>query len=354
LLHDGIPDWPFRRGPVVGKLFPVRVREWDPATAPTAEIEAVLRTLNEILEADLPEEPRWRNTRFREYLMGTLPGERRIAFIAEDDDGAGLGYASVLVMSDIGVLELLVHPKYRRGGVATTLLGAVARRAHAEGCGSLGVEVIGGTAGEGFYQALGFRCAFDEMRNLLDLSTVDWLLLGDMARGVGAGYRIEYHPGGPPEEMFEAYAAAKAHVRGLPSSDLDLRPSSYDAQRLRASLATLHARGLEPYVVLAVHESSGEVAGLTEVVVPAQRPTRADQYDTVVVRAHRGYGLGRALKARMLFELRAAEPQLLDVQTWNAAENQYMLRVNSELGFRPDRHWYEYEAEVADLIRRLA
>ncbi len=330
------------------------MREWDPASAPAAEVEAVLRVLNDIFEADLPDDPRWQLTMFREYLAGTLPGERRVAWVAENGDGVTLGFAGVLLMAGIGVLELFVHPKYRRSGVATALLAAVARRAHADGSASLGVEVVGGTPGEGFYQAKGFRCAFEEIRNVLDLSTVDWLRLGDMARGVGSGYRIEYHPGGPPEEMYEAYATAKAYVRELPTSDLELRPSSYDAQRLRASLATLHARGLKPYIVLAVHEASGAVAGLTEVVVPAQRPTRADQYDTIVVRAHRGYGLGRALKARMLFELRAAEPQLRDVQTWNAAENEYMLRVNNELGFQPDRHWYEYEADVADLVRRLS
>jgi hypothetical protein len=55
----------------------------------------------------------------------------------------------------------------------------------------------------------------------------------------------------------------------------------------------------------------------------------------------------------MLFELRSAEPQLLEVQTWNAFENEPLLKVNAELGFRPDRRWMEYEAEVADLMRRL-
>jgi len=178
------------------------VREWDPATAPAAEVESLLRTLNGILEVDMPEDPRWQSTMFREYLAGTLPGERRLAWMAEDGDGVALGYASVLLTAGIGVLEVLVHPKHRRGGVASALLTAAARRVHAEGCDSIGVEVVGGTPGEGFYQASGFRCAFEEVRNVLDLSTVDWLRLGDMARGVGSGYRIEYHPGGPPEEMY--------------------------------------------------------------------------------------------------------------------------------------------------------
>jgi GNAT superfamily N-acetyltransferase len=193
-----------------------------------------------------------------------------------------------------------------------------------------------------------------ETRSVLRLSSVDWLSLGEMAGGISAGYRIEYHPGGPSEELIEAYAVAKAEVRDVDDGDLALRPSSYDPQRLRDSLACLHRRGMKPYIVVAVHEKTGAVAGLTEVVVPAQHPTRADQYDTIVVPDHRGYGIDRALKARMLFELRAAEPGLHEVQTWNAPDNEGMLKVNAELGFQPDREWLEYEAEVADLVRRLS
>jgi hypothetical protein len=62
---------------------------------------------------------------------------------------------------------------------------------------------------------------------------------------------------------------------------------------------------------------------------------------------------GRALKAWMLFELRSAEPQLLDVQTWNSIESQHIGRVYAELGFLPDRQWREYKADVGELVRRL-
>jgi GNAT superfamily N-acetyltransferase len=328
----------------------VKVREWDPAAASTAEIAAVQRTLNDVVAADLPGDPRWRADLLREYFAVTMPGERRFCWLAEEGSNL-LGYGTVLFLDDIGVLEMAVSPAARRRGVGRTLLAEAAARASAEGFESLGVEAVGGTPAVPFYEAVGFRCAYIEMRNILDLSGVDWLRLGEMARGVGAGYRIEYHPGGPPEELFAAYADAKESVRES-TPELELRPSSYDADRLRASLTALHGRGLKPYIVVAVHEPTDTIAGLTEVVVPAQRPTRADQYDTVVVPAHRGYGIGRAIKARMLFELRAAEPELLDVQTWNAVENEPMLKVNSELGFRPDREWREYEADVVDLLDR--
>jgi hypothetical protein len=62
-----------------------------------------------------------------------------------------------------------------------------------------------------------------------------------------------------------------------------------------------------------------------------QHPERADQYDTIVVRRHRGYGIDRAIKARMLFELRGAEPGLREVQTWNAQHNESMPEGHAEL-----------------------
>jgi GNAT superfamily N-acetyltransferase len=332
------------------------VREWDPRNASSAELESMLDTVNAAMTADLPGDPLWRNSHLREYLSEVMPGERRLCWVAEDGDGdhaAIVGQINVLLLGDIGVVELLVHPRVRGRGVGRRLLTEAARRAYLEGFSSVGVEVAGETPAVRFYESLGFRCAYQETRSVLQLSTVDWLALGEMARGIGAGYRVEYHPGGPPDELIEPYAVAKAEVREADDTELDLKPSSYDPQRLRDSVACLHRRGLTPYIVMAIHEKTGEVAGLTEVVVPAQHPTRADQYDTIVVPDHRGYGIDRAIKARMLFELRSAAPGVTEVQTWNAPDSEAMLKVNAELGFQPDRDWLEYEIEVADLVQRL-
>lgn len=321
--------------------------------APESEISAVVDLLNAVLAVDVPNDPPWRYEGFREYLATTMPGEQRVSWLVTDPaSGELVGQSSVLLMDDMGVFELFVHPKTRRRGVGTAMLRAAAQRAAEAGIPSLGVEAVGDTPAIAFYEAHGFRWAYAEMRNVLDLSTVDWLRLGEMARGIGSGYRVEYYPGGPPESMYAAYASAKESVRE-DDGDLELRPSSYDPERLRASIATLNARGMKPYIVVAIHEATGDVAGLTEVVVPRGRPTRADQYDTVVVPEHRGYGIGRALKARMLFELRAAEPGLLEVQTWHDLENEPLLKVNAELGFQSDREWREYEADVVRLLRRL-
>jgi GNAT superfamily N-acetyltransferase len=355
----------------------MRVREWDAKASSSDEIESIVATLNEVLAGDLPEDPPWQSTGMRAYLTETMPGERRVYWLIDAAEAIGatdatkttdaskptdatktterraLGYANLLVLGDIGVVEVLVHPSARGRGVGRSLLATVVRRAYSEGLSSLGVEAVGGTPAGRFWEVFGFRCAYVEMRNILDLSSVDWPKLAETAAVIPAGYRVEYHPGGLPSELLERYAAAKAVRRETEPGDLELRPSSYDAQRLAESLETLNRRGMKPHLVLAIHEETGEVASLTEVVAPTQHPTRADQYDTIVVPAHQDLGLERAIKARMLLELRSAEPRLTEVQTWNALENDPIALVNAELGFRPDREWREYEADVLDLIDQL-
>lgn len=330
----------------------VVVREWSPATAPAAELETLVAILNDVLGADVPGDPPWLGDRMRDYLTETMPGERRICWLSLED-GQPIGHANLLLLTDIGVIEAYVHPAARNRGIGRALVAAAARRAYEEGVGSIGVEAIGDTPAVKFWESLGFRCAYVERRSILDLSSVDWERIGGMAATVPDGYRIEHHPAGLPKQLLEPYAAAKASRREAVAGEPELHPSSYDAQRLADSLDTLNRRGMKPYLVLAVHDQSGEVAALTELVVPAQHPSRGDQYDTIVVPDHQRLGLEQAIKARMLLELRGVEPRLTEVQTWNALENNPMAEVNAALGFRPDREWYEYEADVLDLIRQL-
>ena len=58
------------------------------------------------------------------------------------------------------------------------------------------------------------------------------------------------------------------------------------------------------------------------------------QGDTAVARAHRGHRLGLLLKIDMMHWLAEAEPQFEVVETWNNADNGFMISVNESIGYR--------------------
>jgi len=352
----------------------VRVHEWEPANASEQELDGWLHILNEVFAHDIPDEPTWGNQLLREYLYLAAPGERRIHWLAYAQEPVGdaepagwhasgenadtvCGTASLLLPADSGtcVVDVLVPPRFQRRGIGRALLTTAAWRAHGEGRQTLSAEVVSGTAAVPFYEACGFERVVVEVRYLLRLDRVDWSRVRRAVAQVVSGYRIEYFQGGPPADLLPAYAEAKSMLRYLTAGEhtVDEATVAAEAKRLSASLDTLHRRGLRPHVVLAIHNPTGQVAGLTELVVPAQRPARGDEYDTLVLPRHRGYGLALAMKSRMLLGLQQTEPQLVDIQTWQNGEYEPQAQVNAELGYVRDREWYEYETTTSRLISRL-
>ncbi|GAB3648504.1 GNAT family N-acetyltransferase [Glycomyces tarimensis] len=335
------------------------LKQLAPSEMTADDIRDWCSVLNDMTAADMPAEPRWRTERLHDYLVGTLPDDRRFVFLYRDDDGDLIGHASLIMFggdqAGTGVAELSTRPSARGKGIGKSLLRAVAQCAKTHGCRSLAVEVIATTPAVGFYDRLGFERAVVEQRHLLRWTEIDWEKIEHAAGRLAAGYRLEYHAGTVPDRLLDSYANVKANLR-TPTDSYAVVPEwrgSAQADRLRDSLATLDRRGMRSHIVVAIAEPYGNVVGLTELVVSAQRPTRADQYDTVVDPEHRSYGLAMSMKARLLTELRRAEPQLVDVQTWTIESADDVRWINSELGFVHDVDWYDYEADVDRLLKRI-
>ena len=127
----------------------------------------------------------------------------------------------------------------------------------------------------------------------------------------------------------------------------------YTPSTVRDEEALYRDLGRELRVVVALHDATGEIAGLTEVAV-RRDPRRSDQEDTAVVPAHRGSGLGLWVKADMLVRLQDERPDVAEILTGNAFNNPHMLRINTRLGFRPYVVLQEWQADVRTLADRLA
>jgi RimJ/RimL family protein N-acetyltransferase len=130
----------------------------------------------------------------------------------------------------------------------------------------------------------------------------------------------------------------------------DEEPEQVDAKRLRDGEALDEIQQTLGYSVLARHDQTGEIAGMTRIVVDPNRPTWGFQQLTAVRREHRGHRLGLLVKVAMMDWLAEAEPQIEHIITGNADINDHMIAINADLGYRVLDRWPSWQFDVAKAL----
>jgi GNAT superfamily N-acetyltransferase len=251
----------------------------------------------------------------------------------------------------VAVIDVRVHPRARRQGIGSALLGAVLpdlriagrRRVVGEGL------TVGG-AGPEWARALGFVEVNEYVLQTLRVAEVNpdlWEV------PIPVGYEFRRWVGGAPAELLVSYARARSAMADAPAGDSTVHLPSWTPDNVRAAEAVVRARGVERRVVAAVHAGEGAVVGLTEVEVYPTQPDQVVQQDTAVLHEHRGHGLGRSLKCAMMRWLTAEHPGFDRVVTSTAASNAHMIRVNEQVGYVTTRVMVDVEAGVEELAGRL-
>jgi len=82
------------------------------------------------------------------------------------------------------------------------------------------------------------------------------------------------------------------------------------------------------------HAASGDLAAYTKLVLAPGMPEWAAQQDTVVLPPHRGHRLGLLVKIEMIDVLARQAPQVRHVITGNAGQNEHMIAINEQLGYK--------------------
>ncbi|MGW8551492.1 GNAT family N-acetyltransferase [Streptomyces tubercidicus] len=265
---------------------------------------------------------------------------------------------------------LTVHPAHRGRGVGRALWDAVRARLAAEGRSSVSTLVERGGAGERFAVGRGAECALPMVEYVQEVAAASAPTApaasapaaSDLAAPAPAapapvasapavpappaGYRFAAWSGVVPDAHAAAHARAHDAMQDAPVGDLDEQHDPWDPERIRAAARVVLDRGGVLLTVAALAEADGAVAAYTELVLPTPASVRAVQYDTVVVPAHRGRGLGRAVKLRMLECLRAQWPDVREIMTTVADENARMRAVNAALGYRAEQALGLYQVRL--------
>jgi GNAT superfamily N-acetyltransferase len=281
--------------------------------------------------SDLPGEGTPTPDQIRDQLTGD-----RLSWVARVD-GAVAGVAMLRCDDRLAEFGIQVHPAYRRRGIGSRLLAAVAEAARREGSRTLVAEAS--ASGAAFLEASGFTCVLS--LNLMLLKIADASGVDELVRADHPGYRLVRWIGMVPDDLAETFAVAKSAMGDMPTAE------NWDTARVRDMALAVEKRGDTLLTVAALHGDT--IAGFTELVIPAGEEARAIQYDTAVVPGHRGNRLGLWVKAAMLRWLREDWPGVREIETDNAEDNTHMLAVNERLGFRPLRQTRQYQVDPATI-----
>jgi GNAT superfamily N-acetyltransferase len=177
-----------------------------------------------------------------------------------------------------------------------------------------------------------------------DRARLEAALAGDEADG----YLVQTCWDGIPEAWLAGRAELSRRMStDIPMGDLQLEEERWDEERVRAEYERIAAMGRRVVDTLAVVGASGELVGYSQVQVPRDNPVVGFQQDTLVMREHRGHGLGLRMKAVSTLALMQESPATKGVRTWNADDNAPMLKVNRTIGYVHDAMMREWQKVVA-------
>jgi len=241
-------------------------------------------------------------------------------------------------------VEATVVPAARRRGAGTALLDAVLARSRVLGRTLVVTELdepphlAGVSPGRRFLEATGFREVLVEVRRDLALPVPPERLdaLEEEAARHADGYDVVTWRDRCPDQLVDSRAElGRAMSTDVPLGELDWREETWDAARVREREQLVAEQGRTSVVAAARERTTGRLVAFTELAARPAEPAQVDQWETLVLQAHRGRRLGTLVKVAALRRLAAEVPGARFVTTGNAVTNGPMIAVNEALGFVP-------------------
>ena len=251
--------------------------------------------------------------------------------------------------------EVRVLPEHRRQGVGTALVEATERVARDAGRSELsGEDEVPLRPGfvdtvAPFARHLGFTVAQRSVRRCfsLPLDEARAAALGGHPKARPAGYTLTTFVDRWPEDSLDDRAELGRRMStDMPAGERAVEEQGWDAARVRALEASLAAQNRAKVITAARHDATGRMIAFTEVVIPLGAPESAWQHDTLVLREHRGHGLGFAMKVANMLAVQERYPDVRRISTWNAEENTPMIAVNDEIGCEVVSHSTTWQRAV--------
>lgn len=318
--------------------------------------------LQQAMQAErVPEDPLTPLEPLIQRLRADAPGQWRAIFAARDASGAYVGYGYVgrslnePENAHIRWTEVGVTREHRRRGLGSALYAALVNACLDQGDDMM---FVGQTSdrvpsGDAFARAIGAAPGLVMKNNQLVIADVDRAKVAEWAKLDPAGYRLERFDNVVPKQLMRPALDALNAMNDMPKGDLAFNDQKFTEEQLHDRESWLRQSGMEWWVILAVHEATGEGAGFTELQYDPRVSHVIYQGGTGVTPKHRGHHIGLWMKSAMLERVFRERPAAKFIRTGNANENAPMLAINTQLGFRHAWSNTLWQLPVADAMKRF-
>lgn len=278
------------------------------------------------------------------------------------DHSEMLAFGSVIFMrmdenQHLAQFDISVLPESRRQGLGRRLLNLIAGATRQENRRLLMTNTTDRVpGGEAFMTRIGAKKGLVGHTNQLRLKNLDrdrvaaWMARGQQNLDE---FELGFWDGAYPEEVLAEVAELCDLTNQQPMDNLEIEDMHMTPEQLRQVEANMNARGSQRWTFYLIERATGKFAGYTEVMWNPNRPEILGQGMTGVFPRYRNKGLGRWLKAAMLEKVRKDRPQVKLVRTGNADSNAAMLKINTELGFRPYTADALWQVELQKVLEYL-
>lgn len=163
------------------------------------------------------------------------------------------------------------------------------------------------------------------------------------------GYELVMWDGPIPDEHLREFVELMHVMNDAPRDDLARNDFTLTPSQWREGEALAAAQGNSRWTVVARARLSGQLVGVHDIVWVPTIPGVGFIGSTGVRAEHRGFALGKWMKARMTLRVLIEKPEVTEIRTDNADSNDAMLGINDAMGYRPMMGHITWQLTLADV-----